>query len=307
MNSLSVVIPTKNRPDALARTLDALSAQETGDGEMEAVVVDNGSRREAIERLQGRAGAGEPVPISVLEHPDGGPAAARNAGVAAARGEVVLFLGDDTEPERAGLLRDHLALHAARPEESYAILGRITWSPRSPVSPFMHWLENGGPQFHYWALDAGPVDAASYFYSSHVSVKRSMLERVGGFDARFPDAAVEDTELGVRLADAGLELDYHPELLVLHDHPTTPAQSLRRSVAVGRSAALYNRLRPDRPHPAVKPPEGLAWTAARAAAPLLGALARMPLPAEARERIWLAMTRAGYARGYRLGPARGPG
>ena len=301
MNSLSVVIPTKDRAPALTRTLDALEAQEAGSIEVEAIVVDNGSGDATLGLLRERV-SGSAIPLRLLEQPSGGPAAARNAAVAAATGEVLLFLGDDTEPEGPGLLRAHLDLHAARPEEAYGVLGRITWGRRSPVTPFMRWLEDGGPQFHYFELDPGPVDAASYFYSSHASVKRMLFERVGGFDERFPTAAVEDTELGVRLADAGLELDYHPELLVLHDHPTTPAQSLRRSIAVGRSAALYNRLRPDRPHPGVQAPQGLAWSLVRRAAPLLGALGRLPLPRGVRERVWLAMTRGGYARGYRLGP-----
>jgi glycosyltransferase involved in cell wall biosynthesis len=301
MNSLSVVIPTKDRAEALARTLDALEAQQAGDARLEAVVIDNGSSDGTVEQVRRRMGAA--LPIRLLEQPDGGPAAARNAGVAAATGEILLFLGDDTEPADQDLLRAHIDLHAARPEPTYGVLGRITWTPHKPVTPFMRWLENGGPQFHYVELFPGPVDAASYFYSSHASVKRSIFEQVGGFDVRFPTAAVEDTELGVRLADAGLELDYHPELLVLHDHPTTPAQSLRRSVAVGRSAALYNRLRPDRPHPGVRPPDGLAWSAVSAAEPLLGAAGRLPMPAGVRERVWLAMTRAGYARGYREGSA----
>lgn len=301
-NSLSVVIPTKDRAEALARTLDALEAQEAGEARLEVVVVDNGSSDGTLEQVRAReAGAG--LPVRLLEQPAGGPAAARNAGVAAAAGEVLLFLGDDTEPEDKGLLQAHLDLHSARPEPAYGVLGRITWTPRAPVTPFMRWLENGGPQFHYCELAPGPVDAANYFYSSHASVKRAFFERVGGFDERFPTAAVEDTELGVRLADAGLRLDYHPELLVLHDHPTTPTQSLRRSIAVGRSAALYNRLRPDRPHPGVQEPRGLAWSTVRIAEPLLGAIARLPLPRGVRERVWLAMTRAGYARGYRLGPA----
>jgi glycosyltransferase involved in cell wall biosynthesis len=302
MNSLSVVIPTKDRARALSRTLAALEAQQASGANLEAIVVDNGSSDETVEQVRDRA-AGAAIPIRLLEQPDGGPAAARNAGAKAARGEVLLFLGDDTEPEDPGLLRAHLDLHATRPQEPYGVLGRITWSPRSPVTPFMRWLENGGPQFHYCKLNPGRVDAASYFYSSHASIKRSFFERIGGFDERFPTAAVEDTELGVRLADAGLELDYHPELLVLHDHPTTPAQSLRRSIAVGRSAALYNRLRPDRPHPSIQAPRGFAWSAVRAAAPLLGAIARLPLPKDAREQVWMAMTRGGYARGYRMGQA----
>jgi GT2 family glycosyltransferase len=302
MNSLSVVIPTKDRVEALARTLDALEAQRAPEARLEAVVIDNGSSDGTVAQVRQRA-QGTALPIRLLEQPDGGPAAARNAGAAAASGEVLLFLGDDTEPADEGLLQAHLDLHAARPEPAYGVLGRITWTPRQPVTPFMRWLENGGPQFHYCDLEAGPVDAASYFYSSHASVKRALFEQVGGFDVRFPTAAVEDTELGVRLADAGLELDYRPELLVLHDHPTTPEQSLRRSVAVGRSAALYNRLRPERPHPGVQAPSGIAWSAVRLAAPLLGPLARLPMPRGLRERVWLAMTRAGYARGYRLGAA----
>jgi glycosyltransferase involved in cell wall biosynthesis len=304
MNSLSVVIPTKDRADALARTLDALEIQQAGESKLEAIVIDNGSSDRTVEQVRLRA-AGSKLPIRLLEQPAGGPAAARNAGARAASGEVLLFLGDDTEPADEALLRAHLDLHASRPEPTYGVLGRITWNPRKPVTPFMRWLENGGPQFHYGEIEAGLVEATRYFYSSHASIKRSLFERVGGFDERFPTAAVEDTELGVRLADAGLELDYHPELLVLHDHPTTPAQSLRRSVAVGRSAALYNRLRPDRPHPGVQEPRGLAWSALRTAAPLLGALARLPLPTGLRERIWQAMTLGAYARGYRLGPVNG--
>jgi GT2 family glycosyltransferase len=302
MSSLSVVIPTKDRVAALTRTLDALEGQRADGAGLEVLVVDNGSGDGTPDVVRRRA-EGPGLPIRLLEQPDGGPAAARNAGAAAASGEVLLFLGDDTEPADAGLLRAHLDLHAARPEPDYGVLGRITWTPRAPVTPFMRWLENGGPQFHYGELEPGPVDATSYFYSSHASVKRALFERVGGFDERFPAAAVEDTELGVRLAEAGLELDYHPELLVLHDHPTTPAQSLRRAVAVGRSAALYNELRPDRPHPGVQPPRGPAWSAVRLAAPLLGAAGRLPLPPGLREPVWLAMTRAGYARGYRLGAA----
>ncbi len=300
MSSVSVVIPTKDRSDALARTLAALESQVVSD-QLEAIVVDNGSSDGTVAMVSELA-ARSKLPIELIEHPEGGPAAARNTGAAASGGEILLLLGDDTEPADEGLVEAHAALHATNPQDSYAVLGRISWSPRSPVTPYMHWLENGGPQFHFAELAPGPVDAASYFYSSHVSLKRSIFERLGGFNVRFPSAAVEDTELGVRLADGGLELDYHPELLVLHDHPTTPEQSLRRAVTVGRSAALYNQLRPDRPHGKIKPPRGAAWTGVRLASPFLLPASRLPAPQFLREKLWLALNRAGYARGYRLGP-----
>lgn len=300
MNRVSVVIPTKDRSAALAQTLAALEAQRTP-AKLEVIVVDNGSTDGTPAMVHERAQSGS-LPIRLLTHPQGGPAGARNAGIEASGGEIIVLLGDDTEASDPALIEAHMALHAARPEDSYAVLGQITWSPRSPVTPFMHWLENGGPQFHFAQLAPGPVDASNYFYSSHVSLKRSILEHVGGFDVRFPSAAVEDTELGVRLADAGLELDYHPELLVLHDHPTTLEQSLRRAVTVGRSAALYNELHPDRPHKSIKPPRGAIWTVVRAAAPLLRLASRLPAPRALREKVWLALNRAGYAHGYRLGP-----
>ncbi len=299
--SLSIVIPTRDRAATLAHTLAALEAQEV-DEEIETIVVDNGSNDAALERVRELVDR-SPAATCLVEHPDGGPAAARNAGIEASSAPIILFLGDDTAPAGAGLLATHIDLHTARPENSYGVLGRITWNPRRPVTSFMRWLEDGGPQFTYAEIEAGPVDPSNYFFSSHASLKRELLRRLGGFDARFPTAAVEDTELGVRLADGGVELDYHPELVALHDHPTTPRQSARRTVVVGRSAALYNQLRPDRPHPRVKPPEGPAWEAIRIAAPALAMLGQMPLPPGLREKVWLAMTRGAYARGYRLGPA----
>jgi glycosyltransferase involved in cell wall biosynthesis len=300
MSRVAVVIPTKDRTETLARTLARLEGQSL-DGDFEVIVVDNGSSAGELERARELVGAAS-MPVRLVEHPRGGPAAARNAGVEAASADIILLLGDDTEPADAGLVQAHLDLHAARPEESYGVLGRITWSPRTPVTPLMRWLENGGPQFAYGDISPGPVDAARYLYSSHASLKRGIFERVGGFEPHFPDAAIEDIDLGVRLAEAGFELDYHPELLVLHDHPTSLEQSLTRQIRVGRSAALYNELRGERPRSAIAPPAGVKWTAARILRPLIDLAARMPLPRAVQTQLWLAMHRERYAQGYRLGP-----
>ncbi|HEX5374634.1 MAG TPA: glycosyltransferase family A protein, partial [Solirubrobacterales bacterium] len=76
MNSITVVIPTKDRAPVLARTLSALGAQQTGDAEVEAIVVDNGSSDDTVERVRRLAGSAG-LPIALIEHPGGGPAAAR--------------------------------------------------------------------------------------------------------------------------------------------------------------------------------------------------------------------------------------
>ncbi|MEZ5076279.1 MAG: glycosyltransferase [Solirubrobacterales bacterium] len=297
---LSAIVPTKDRAAALAATLAALADQEEIAGGAEVVVADNGSTDETPRVL---AEAAERLPSLVaVRQPKPGPAAARNAAVAAASGQVLLLLGDDTAPARTDLFAAHAALHRAEPDPGYAVLGRIEWAPQPQPTAFMRWLDAGGPQFHYWELSAGgAADPRSHFYSSHLSLKREIFEQVGGFDERFPFAAFEDTELGGRLAAHGMRLEYHPELLVHHDHPTSIPASLRRAVRVGRSAAIYNSLDTAVPNPRVAAPRPLAAALAPAASPLLGAAARVPAPAALRRRVWSLAHRCNYAVGYREG------
>ena len=246
-------------------------------------------------------------PVRSLRGAGRGAASARNAAAAAAAGSVLLFLGDDTRPADPSLLARHAELHRLRPQDEYAVLGRVTWSDDQDVTPFMYWLEHGGPQFAYDTLAPGRVDASSYFYTAHVSVKRRLFEASGGFDERFPGAAVEDIELGVRFELLGIELDYRPDLLVLHDHATALAGSLARTEGIGRAAVLYNELQPTRPHAALAPPSGFLWRLVRCAAPAVAAGKRGLLPENAVRPAWRLLHLAAYARGYRDGAARASG
>ena len=133
MSYFSIVIPTKDRVSALAQTLSGLEGQRSN-RDFEVVVVDNGSSEESLARERAMTAAAT-IPIKMIEHPECGPAAARNAGAAASSGEVILFLGDDTEPHDPTLLQAHIDLHDAHPEDAYGVLGRITWDPRRPITP----------------------------------------------------------------------------------------------------------------------------------------------------------------------------
>ena len=297
MTALSVVIPTLNRFDALDDTLTALDAQACDPQDVEVVVVDNGRDGATASRLATRSGR---LPLRVLHEPTPGPAAARNTGVREAAAPVVLLLGDDMRPADAGLLGHHLELHAADPRPMFAVLGRVAWRPDKPVTPFMHWLEHGGPQFDFDALRPGPIPAARSFYTSHVSLKVAALDAVGGFDERFPFAAVEDIEIGLRLEEAGLELVYHPELLVHHDHLYVPNGFAARQARVGASARLMKELHGSR---GLLPEPRWSWPLHRAARPLLDALATRPLRPGLRPRVWAALAMAGYAQGWRSGIA----
>ena len=98
---VSVVIPTFNRIDTLPEVLEALARQE-GAPSFEVIVVDDGSTDDTADWLAERPH--DDLSLRALRQENRGPAAARNAGVAIARGEWVAFLGDDTVPA-AGWLR----------------------------------------------------------------------------------------------------------------------------------------------------------------------------------------------------------
>lgn len=291
---LSVVIPTRDRRDVLARTLAALSRQQAPDGGWEAVVVDNGSRDGTSELLNAVA-AGFPVPFRVLQQPRPGPAAARNLGTREADGDVVVYLGDDTVPADEGFLRGHAGLHAAAGDERYAVVGRVAWPP-GEATDFMEWAARSGVQFGFGMIERGFVAPDRFFYTSNLSVRRGTVLQVGGFDERYASAALEDVDLGARLQMLGLRLWYEPELIVLHHHPTTLAASLRRTRGVGRAAAMFNSV--PRPNP-LDVPGRLSPPALRAVRPLLQLLARLPTPAFVRARAWGYLHLDAYVRGYR--------
>jgi SAM-dependent methyltransferase len=204
---LTVVIPTIGRWDVLRRTLDAL-AHQTAQGH-EVVVVVDGADLAAPPDLRAER---------VLRVPHGGPGAARNAGVAAGRRPLVLFLGDDMIPT-PGLVAHHVAEHDRHPEDHVAVLGLVEWHPEVADDPLAEWLEWSGAQFDYLNLGREPTDDAGFgrFYSCNVSLKRALLERARGFDESF-GYFYEDLDAGRRFAQAGMVLRYQPAALAQHHH-----------------------------------------------------------------------------------------
>ena len=225
-----MVIPTHDRAPVLARCLDALEPQ----GADEVVVVDDGSSDETPAVLAER-----PWAKAVRREQAGGRSAAKNTGMRAATGDLVLFLDDDAIAQ-PGLVERHRDHHRAHPEAHEALLGHVTWSPEVEVTPHMHWLENGGPMFAYPEI-ADPEDVTwRMLYTVNVSLKRDFLEP---FDEELP--IYEDTELGFRLSKRGLRLRYDPHALAHHLRTETPERTERRMEEVGAAAAVLYRKHPE--------------------------------------------------------------
>jgi GT2 family glycosyltransferase len=238
--AFSIVIPTYERSATLRRVLDALSDQR-GAPEFEVVVVDDGSRDQTPRLLETYR---PPFAFRFFSQANAGPAAARNRGVEIARGDRILFLGDDTVPE-TGLLAAHARAHSDAGRRMVAVLGYTTWPRERRVSPFLHHINEYGLQFGYGLIEDPEAVPFNFFYTSNISLARTALLEAGLFDTTFPHAAWEDIELAYRLTRRGLRIVYRPDAVARHHHEISFASFRSRQASSGESAAVFYGKHPE--------------------------------------------------------------
>ncbi len=253
---VTVVVPVRDRTEGLRRLLAAL------DG-LRVIVVDDGSADPDAVRAAAAATGAE-----VLRRDrSGGPAAARNSGLAAAATPLVAFLDSDVVPEPGWL--DPLLVALADPAVALAA-PRIVALP-----PITGWL--GRYEAVRSSLDLGPDPAlvvprtrVAYVPSAALLVRRAA---VGDGFAEHMHVA-EDVDLVLRLHAAGWRLRYAPSARVAHDHRTRLATWWSRKAYYGTGAAPL-ALR----HPGSVPPMVLSASGAAIAVLVLAARPRTVLAA----------------------------
>lgn len=233
MPEISVVIPTYDRLPQLKRTLAGLADQVGIDRELEVVVVSDGSTDGTDEWLGSDA---TPLPVVACFQANSGPAVARNRGIAAARGRLVLFLDDDVVP-MPDVVSVHLARHGA--SDDLVVVGRMDTPDDVRLSPWVGW-EQRMLYKQYDAMLRGDWEATPrQFYTGNASLVRRHVEAVGGFDAAFRRA--EDVELAYRLADAGLEFVFAPDAVVLHYAERSFGAWRSNASSYGRNDVIFAR------------------------------------------------------------------
>jgi GT2 family glycosyltransferase len=239
---LGVVIPTVARADLLRAALDRLSRQQpqSAGGRFEVVVGLDAAARD-VDALRA-AVDGRPYAARAVQAARPGASAARNAGWRATTAPIVLFLDDDVLA-LPGLVAAHLAAHAREPAAEVGVLGHVRWARRPRPTAFMRWLDDG-IQFDFRGLAPGADAGWWRLYTANASVKRTMLELVGGFDEEHFPFGYEDTDLAARMADHGFRLRYERDALAEHVHPQTIADWRER---VWRIAAAERRFCERRP------------------------------------------------------------
>ena len=239
MPRASVVIPTYRRRDDVVRLVQMLARQTVPPSEFEVVVVVNGPEDGTREAL---AATSVPFSLRVLYRDTPGLAAARNAGVNNAFGDVVIILDDDMEPV-PGFVAAHLDAHAAG--EAKAVMGPVpVVMSETMTAPSAYVGDKFNRHLERLARCGGPTTARD-FYGGNLSIRRDVLLQVSGFDERFTQYGNEDVELSLRLASASVPIVFEPSAIATQRYDKTFAAHAADTVAKGHTAVQLARLHPE--------------------------------------------------------------
>lgn len=227
---VSVIVPAYNAAATLPACLAALATQDYPRDRYEVIVVDDGSTDDTA-AIAAAAG------LRVIRQANAGPAAARNAGAAAAQGELLLFTDADCAPVPGWI--SALVSPFADPQVAGA-KGAYLTRQRGLVPRFTQLEYEDRYDRMAGAETIDFVDTYSAAY------RRDIFQANRGFDTIFPTASVEDQELSFRLAEKGYRLVFVPQAQVYHRHNPTLRAYIRRKFYIGYWKALLARWHPTR-------------------------------------------------------------
>ncbi|MEO5663642.1 MAG: glycosyltransferase [Nocardioides sp.] len=240
---VSVVVPSRGGATRLPILMDALAKQEITDS-WEVVVVLDGDIDDSGRVVESYA---DRLPLRVISRGStGGVAAALSAGYEAALGDIIVRCDDDLTP-RPDFLARHLEWHRQRPADAAPLgviaLTRDTFGDTSYADAY------GRPanERALAAAYARPAEQRWMHWAACNSVPKAAYEAVGGFDTSLTFR--EDSELGLRLANAGVELVIDPALEIEHRGPATDvAARTARAFTSGASTRAFDGRHPTSGH-----------------------------------------------------------
>ncbi len=232
---VSVLVPTYNRAHLLDRGLTSLTSQSYPGERYEVLVVSDGSTDDTagvVGQWVARSSLVRFVPIA-----HGGLNSARNAGLAAARGELICLVDDDVVAPPGWLAA--LVAGFERYPDAGAFGGPIRLSLERPMP-----RSCGREELGETVLDAGTeVCEPEVLYGSNLAVTRAAVEAVGPFDVTLPSSGDEEEWLR-RLRAAGRRILYLPDAEVLHRRTEDDLRLrnlLRKRYARGRDQVSFSR------------------------------------------------------------------
>jgi GT2 family glycosyltransferase len=213
--TVSVVVPTHGRSDLLRNLLVSLQKAISYSRiiSVEVIIVDDSppEQRNQIKHLcqtfEARYLAG---PSSVREK--------RNLGIKEARGEIVLFVDSDCEVTPS-IFNEHFKMYDET--DKGGVLGITEFTGKETTTWKIVKRTKFLDAFSFAKTLKDYVDSAPWGTCTNLSLKKKILEKVGGFDARFPfRLGGDDTDLGIRINKAGYKIKMNPNAVVFHSRET---------------------------------------------------------------------------------------
>jgi glycosyltransferase involved in cell wall biosynthesis len=215
----TIQLCTYNRAALLERVLDACFEQTLDPSDYEVVLVNDGSTDstpEVIERAKQRA----ICRFVVIDQVNSGLAKGRNAGIARATGERIIFIDDDVLP-LPNFVEEHLRSHDRAPKA----------------------IVRGGA-INVEGFDDLPVPmwsfkdySGNFFWTTNVSVPLATIRAIGGFNDSFSEYGWEDIDVGLRLRFGGVRAVFNPKALVYHYKPRPRSGNVEKMIAQARAQA----------------------------------------------------------------------
>lgn len=236
---ISVVVPTYRRRESLLRTLASLCEQSLPAADYEVIVSVDGSDDGSSEAAREIA---VPYLCSVLEHPRRGRAAACNAGIWAAAGELIVLLDDDMEAS-PHLLEAHFRAHEGLGPR--AVVGAAPILVPPDPTPFVRYMAEGFRGRLERLSTPGYRPGFRDAYTGNFSCRREVLQAVGAFDEGFVVYGHEDYELALRLLADGVELAYSADALAHQHYDKGFRDFVPDGIGRGRTAVLFAEKHPE--------------------------------------------------------------
>jgi glycosyltransferase involved in cell wall biosynthesis len=231
----SIIIPTYCTAGVLEECLKALSAQSVKSDFEVLVVNDGGKDSISLEALDPQ------ISVRYIRQDHKGPAAARNLGVRLAKGDIVIFLDDDSVPTKTWLEATRSAW--GKTPDCDGIGGFIASDPSENIYCRVN------ADFFNWYLEQQDLEGkCPFLVTCNAGYRRSSLEKVGGFDDRFQRACGEDRDLNLKIVRGGGKLRLDRQILVYHDRDLTLSSFARKHYHYGKAAARIYQRYPDQKH-----------------------------------------------------------
>ena len=241
---ISVVLPTFNRQSILHGTIENLCDQSFNPNEYEIVVVDDCSTDGTLAYLsQLRL----KVRFSYVRNANNlGRAKTRNIGIRKAIGQYVLMIDNDIWATR-NLIAEHYALHKANPD-GVAVVGAVLPTDEETQSALDLTLKAHHLWCHAEMTRQQNKLPATFCKTANLSLSKKVFDRVGLFQESFINYGGEDTDLGMRIVEAGVPLLYAPLAIGYHHDNETIDSIIHKEMQRAKSDYLFYSLHGEPDH-----------------------------------------------------------